>query len=203
MMKKNLLMGRLGKSFAMILFTAATLLSAQAQVKIATVDLREIFDNYWRTKQADANLKERAADFDNSRKDMVADYEKANAEYRKLMEASNDQAISESERDKRKKSAEAKLLEIKEIENSINQFDRTSRQTLGEQQKRMRDNILRDIREIIDTKAKAAKYTLVLDTAAVTPNQTPIILFATKDEDLTEAVLTQLNVSAPPNFQNK
>ena len=31
--------------------------SASAQTRIGTVDLRKIFDSYWKTKQADAALK--------------------------------------------------------------------------------------------------------------------------------------------------
>jgi Skp family chaperone for outer membrane proteins len=38
--------------------------SALAQTKIATVDLRKLFDNYWKTKQAQAAIQERAAQLD-------------------------------------------------------------------------------------------------------------------------------------------
>ena len=38
--------------------------------KIATVDLRKIFDNYWRTKQAQAAIQDRAAQLDKDDKGM-------------------------------------------------------------------------------------------------------------------------------------
>ena len=170
---------------------------AQAQPKIAIIDLKKVFDGYYKTKQADAQLKERAADLDKARKGMVEDYQKAGEEYRKLVEGANDPVLSTEERDKRKTSAEKKLLELKEIEQSVNTFDRTSRTTLSEQQRRMRDRILDEVREIINTKAKAGGFTLVLDIAAESSNQTPVIIYSNGENDLSDAVLSELNAKAP------
>src|ERR1043166_231356 len=110
---------------------------AQGQ-KIATIDLRKVFDNYWRTKQADANLKDQAADLEKERKVMVDQFTKAEEGYNKLLEAAKDPAISTPEREKRKKDAENELLGLRDLEARIKQFDNTSRTTLGEKQRRMR-----------------------------------------------------------------
>lgn len=169
----------------------------RAETKIAVINLKTVFDGYWKTKQADVQLKDRASDFDKARRGLVDDYQKANEDYRKLVESSNDQAASADERDKRKKTAESKLMELREIEQNIGQFDRNAREQLGSQQKRMRDTILREIRELINTKAKAGSYGLVLDTAAESANQTPIVLFETGLPELTDEILTQLNATAP------
>jgi len=175
------------------LFTSAL----QAQQKIAVINLRTVFDGYWKTKQSDVTVKDRQAEFEKERKKMLEDYQKANEEYGKLKDSASDPAISAEERDKRKKLAESKLVEIKEIEQSITQFDRQFRANITDQIKRMRDNIMREIRELINTKAKAANYTLVVDTAADSLNQTPIILFSSGAPDLTDEILTQLNANAP------
>jgi outer membrane protein len=172
-------------------------LSTRAEVKIGLIDLKKVFDGYWKTKQADAQLKDRAADLDKARKSMVDDFQKANDEYKRLIEGANDQAISTDERDKRKSAAEKKLLEIKEIEQSIGLFDRNSRENLATQQRRMRDKILDEIKELISTKARAGGFTLIIDTAAETPNQTPVLLFTNGQNDLTDEILTQLNSTAP------
>lgn len=172
-------------------------LSSRAEVKIGLIDLKKVFDGFWKTKQADAQLKDRAADLDKARKGMVDDFQKASDEYKKLIEGANDQAISSEERDKRKGAAEKKLLEIKEIEQSITLFDRNSRENLATQQRRMRDKILDEIKELIATKARNGGFSLIVDTAAETPNQTPVLLFHNAQNDLTEEILTQLNSTAP------
>ncbi len=61
----------------------------------------------------------------------------------------------------------------------------------------MREKILNEIRELINSKSTAAGYNLVIDTAADSVNNTPIILFKSGQADLTDEVLTQLNSTAP------
>jgi outer membrane protein len=172
--------------------------AAQAQPKIALVDLRKVFDNYYKTKQADANLKDEAADLEKQRQDMIADLKKGQTEWKALLDKSNDQAITAEERATSKQAAEKKLVELKDSEQTISRFEQSSRAKLGEKQRRKRDAILEEIRAVINTKAKAAGYTLVLDSAASSINDTPVILFNNGENDITESVLNQLNASAPP-----
>ena len=177
---------------------SAITLTAAAQTKIATIDLRKVFDDYYKTKAADANLKDRAGDLDKERKGLMEQYQKSTEDYKKSLEEANNQAVSADEREKRKKAAEGKLLEIKELEQNITQFDRQARTTLEEQQRRMRDNILGEIRTAINAIAKARGSSLVVDAAAESVNKTPVVLYNTGENDLTEAVLAQLNAAAPP-----
>ncbi|MCL5099314.1 MAG: OmpH family outer membrane protein [Candidatus Omnitrophica bacterium] len=173
---------------------------AMAQAKFGTVNLRKVFDNYYKTKQADTQLKERAADFDKQRKEFIDSYQKANEEYKKLLDSTSDQAVSAEERDRRKNSAEAKLRDIKEIEGQINQFDRSARTTLDEQKRRMREQILRQIQEVVTEKAKAAGMTMVWDTASESINNTPILMYTNGENDISDAVLKKLNEGAPADF---
>jgi outer membrane protein len=169
-----------------------------AQSRVGTVDLKRAFEGYWKTKQADAKLKESAADLDKTRKSMIEDYQKAGEDYKGLLDGANDQAVSSEERDRRRKSAEAKMIELKEIENSVAQFDRQSRTQLAERQRRMRDDILREIQDVVNAKAKARNLSLVMDTAGESVNQTPIILFSSRENDITDEVIAQLNANSPP-----
>lgn len=177
--------------------------SAMAQGRIATVDLRKLFDNYWKTKQADAALKDRAADMEKEHKNMLDDWKKAKEDYQGLLAGANDQALSADEREKRKKSAEDKLKYIKDTEDTIMQYEKQARTTLDEQRRRMRDNILGEIRTILNSKAKTAGFTMVIDTASESANNTPVILYSSNDNDLTDAILTQLNSTAPADTTTK
>ncbi len=178
--------------------------SSAADLKVGIVDLRKVFDGYFKTKDADSKIKEEAATLEKTAKGMLEDYKKANEDYKQLMEAANDAAISGDEKQKRRKSAEDKLLEIRQLEQQVQGYQRQSEATLLEKRRRMRDQILREIRETVVTKAKAAGYTLVLDTAADSVNQTPIVLFTNGENDMTEELLTQLNANAPaPSLDDK
>lgn len=191
------------RSLCLALALAGLTVAVQAQPKIAVINLKTVFDGYWKTKQSDVSIKDRQGEFEKERKKMVEDYQKANEEYRKLSESASDPAVSGEERDRRKKTAEGKLVEIKEIEQNIQQFDRQFRTQITDQIKRMRDNIMREIREVVNNKAKAGGHTLVLDIAAESFNQTPIVLFNSGTPDLTEEVLGDLNAKAPAGALDK
>ncbi len=173
--------------------------TALAQNNIGTIDLRKVFDGYWKTKQADAVLKERAADMDKEYKNMGDDLKKGDDDYKQILASSNDQAVSAEERDKRKKAAESKLKYLTEQKETIVQYERQARTTLDEQRRRMRDNILGEIRTVVNAKSKTAGFALVLDTAAESLNNTPAVLFSSGSHDITDDILKQLNASAPPD----
>jgi len=175
----------------------AGIATAADGLKVATVDLRKVFDNYWKTKQADVNLKDQAGGLEKERRTMVDQYQKAQENYKKFLDGANDQALSTDERDKRKKSAEMELLSLRDLENRVKQFDVTSRTMLDETRTRVRNNILAEIKDTIKAKVKAGNYNLVLDSAADSFNNTPIILYTAGIDDLSDAILAQLNVNAP------
>ena len=172
--------------------------AAAAQGKVGIIDLRKVFDDYHKTRTADARLKDQAADLDKERKAMMDQYQKSTDDYKAALDGANDQAVSADEREKRKKTAESKLLDIKKLEQDIGQFDRQARTTLEEEQRKLRDKILVEIRGVINAKAKAAGYALVVDSAAESINKTPVVMYTTGENDLTTSVLAELNANAPP-----
>jgi len=175
---------------------SALALASQAQQKIATINYTNALENYWRTKQANLQLRDSLEDYQKTGRSMQDEYRKANEDYRKLQETANDTAVSAEERDKRKKAADAKLLELKEIEQSLSQLERTATSNLDSQRRRLFLNIDRRLREVISAKAKAGNYTLVLNTAALSANAGPVFLHVAGLDDLTEAVIAELNADA-------
>jgi outer membrane protein len=170
---------------------------ALAQQKIATVDMRKLFDGYWKKKQAETALNERKAELDKEDRGFLDNLQKARDDYQKLLDSASDQAISADERDKRKQAAADKYGEIKDSQTTIVQFERQAQATLSAQSDRMRNDILKEIQGAVASKAKAAGYTLVVDSSASSVNQTPMLLYTDGQNDLTAAVLAQLNAGAP------
>lgn len=172
--------------------------SAFAQYRIATVDLGRVFTNYWKTKQADMAIQEQRADMEKTDKDMIATFNKGKDDYQKLLDSVNDPAVSSEERDKRKKDAEAKLMDLKRQGDDLDQFERGSQARLVEQSRRTSENIFSDIKVVVTAKAKTDGYTLVVDTAGRGENGIPIVVYYLPgDNDITDAVIKQLNIGAP------
>lgn len=183
-----------------VTLVAALAGAASAQTRIASVDLSKVFADYWKTKQATLALEERKADLIKELDSLNADKKKLLEQYQKLNAEANDQAVSPEEREKRKKATEAKLKDLKDSDESIKQFTVRSDTDLKSQFQRMRNNVLGEIKETVNAKAKAGGYSLVLDSAAETINGTRVFLYSNGENDLTTAVLEQLNAAAPPKF---
>lgn len=184
---------------AMMLFSVPAR-AAQAQ-KIGFVDLKKVFENYWKTKQANARLKELRSDMLREQKAIEEQHKKASEEYKKLLESANDQAVSAEEREKRKKNAEDKLIEIRQIEVAMEQFVKSASARLSEEERKLRDNIVKELREAINNKARAGGYTLILDSSGETANNTPAVLYTNGENDLTDQILADLNAKAPPELK--
>jgi outer membrane protein len=178
--------------------------SALAQTKIATVDLQKLFDNYWKTKQAQASIQDRVAQITKDDKDKTDDLKKASDEYQQLLQQANDPAISTDERDRRKKDAATKLKQLQDRKSALDQWEREAQALLTDQRQRLSDNIRADLQAAISTTAKAGGYTIVLNTAAngINIGTTAIsvpstVIYGASEVDLTAEVLKQLNAGAP------
>ncbi len=174
------------------LILALATVSATAQTKVGSVDMKKLFNGYWKTKQAQTALENRKTELRKEIKDMADGLDKAQAAYKTLLDQANDQAISQDERDKRKAAAGDKAKEINTSKAAIEQFQRQAEAQLADQSQRMSGNLVGEIQKAVNDKAKAGNYSLVVNAAA---NES--FVYVSPDNDLTTAVLGQLNAGAP------
>ncbi|HYG23519.1 MAG TPA: OmpH family outer membrane protein [Verrucomicrobiae bacterium] len=169
---------------------------AHAQFKAATVDLSRVFTNYWKFKEADLSLQSLRTELATGFEDLKKSEDKGKESYTTLLSEANNQVLSSEERDRKKKAAEDKLREITEIRRTMEQYENQARTRLIDQRTRVRENLLTEIYAVVRSKGKAGNYSLILDSAGKTADQTPIVIYSTA-EDITDAVLSQLNAGAP------
>ena len=178
--------------FLTVILLSAMSFSAAAQTKVATVDMKKIFNTYWKTKQATAALENRKIELRKEMKDMTDGLEKAQADYKQLLDQASDQAISADERDKRKQAAANKLKEMTSTKSTLDQFQRQAEAQLADESQRMSGNLVVEIQKAVADKAKAGGYTVVLNAS-----NTEAFIYTSPDADITDAVLAQLNAGAP------
>lgn len=166
--------------------------AAAAPTKVATVDMKKIFNGYYKTKLAQTSLENRKTELRKEIKDMADGLDKAQADYKQLLEQSNDPALSADERDKRKQSAADKVKEITNSRGAIEQFQRQAESQLADQSQRMSSNLVGEIQKAVADQAKAGGYSMVLNSASA-----EVVVFASNDNDITTAVLAQVNAGAP------
>ena len=185
-------MKKLHLTILTVALLAVMTVSASAQSKIVSVDMKKLFDGYWKTKQAQSALESRLTELRKENKDMTDGLEKTQNEYKQLLDQATDQAISPDEREKRKQSAGDKAKEMSNSKIALDQFQRQAEAQLADQKQRMSSNITTEIRNVVTAQAKASGATVVLNA-----NITDIIVFTDPGTDITDNVLKQLNAGAP------
>jgi Skp family chaperone for outer membrane proteins len=164
---------------------------SQAQPKIATVDLRKLLNDYYKTKLANANLEQRKAELSKDLKDMADGLDKAQKDYKELLTQAGDPALSDTERDRRKQSLADKTKEIKDSQSAYDTFSRQAQVQLQDEVQRMTQKLLGEIQTAVSNQAKIAGYSLVINSTS------DAVVYNKGDTDLTTNVLAQLNAGAP------
>jgi Skp family chaperone for outer membrane proteins len=168
-----------------------------AQQKIGVVDLQKVFSSYYKTDRSSKALKQEAAEMEKERKEIVDAGKKQEDEWQKLIDKAEDQAASADERAKNKKAAEEKFRDVKSAGQDVQRFDQASAAHLRETERQRHDDIVKEIRSVLNADAKAAGYTLVLDVSGDSANTVPVVLYSTGVNDLTDSLIKELNAGAP------
>ena len=175
-----------------VVLLVATIVSASAQTKVATVDMKKLFNGYYKTKLSQTSLENRKSELRKEIKDMADGLDQKQAEYKQLLDKANDQTLSTNEREKNRLASTDKAKDINESRAAIEQFQRQAEAQLGDQSQRMSVSLVGEIQKAVADKAKAGGYSMVLNAASV-----EVVVFANTDNDITAPVLAQLNAGAP------
>ncbi len=169
----------------------------EAQTKVATIDMKEVFDGYWKTENLKQRLEEDKTQATVQHQKLLDALKTKQTEYRGLRESIENPAISNKEKEKRNQEARSVLGQIQKLEQDVVNHQKSTEARIGETSLRYRRNIIKEIQEIVAVRAKTAGYNLVLDIAAEGFNGTPIVVFTDKSSDISQTVLAELNRNRP------
>ena len=186
------------------LLACAALGGAQAaETHIVFVNMDRIFNEFFKTRLADTQLKEQAAQVMDERKKLQTDFEKLQAEFNKLRDDAQNTALTEEVRTQRRTAAEEKLVEVRDYEGKIRRFDDTRRKQMEDQSRRMRKRIVDEIRDTIQTYARNQMYSAVLDVSGQTLNGIETVLYTEPRMDITGEIIDVLNRGRPADLAAK
>lgn len=164
-----------------VCFSGSARAQAPAQPRIATVKMRDLFENYAKARDNDAAFRKRMAAVAGEAKTKRETFQKGKEELSKFQGNVNDPA------------AVAKLKELREMEQGILQFEQKARADAEEESRKLRAELLADMKKVIDAKAKAGNYSLVINVSAENAAGLPDVPYSSGDNDITKDVLTELN----------
>jgi Skp family chaperone for outer membrane proteins len=171
-----------------------------ADFKIATVDLRKAFDSYYRTVAASIANSNAIVERDKQINAMIADRTKLEEDWQKAEEAANNQILPADTRTQNKKEAD-RIAVAARIQNETisNTYARTELKRRDDMVQHVTD-LTAEIRGVMEVMAKKQGYTMILDRTALTMTGNPLVLYTSGENDLTEALIKELNSTAPPDF---
>ena len=182
-------------------FTAAVALfllsvSANAQVKVGTVDMNRVFSEYTKTKDAQAKYAEaeKAANADlNTRVDTL---KKSMQEINQINSDLEKGQLAPEARDAKIKDRETKVVAARALDREIADFRTAKQKTLQDQFLRMRKDIVDDIMKTVADLVKAKNYDIVFDKSGLSAGAVPVVLYSRDDMDFSQDVITVLNKTA-------
>ena len=180
-----------------LIFSLAFAGVARAELKLGSVDMKKVFESYWRTKEAETKMSETRAvlkrDLDErmeKRKELQDSIEKLNDDIKKP-ELSKDRATTKM------KERDDKIAEWQNMMRELQAYQMEKEKQLADQTLRIRNGIVDEIRKVVDDKVKSVGYDLVFDTSGNSINNVPVILYAKESYDFTKEIIEKLNSERP------
>ena len=164
-----------------------------AEQSVVFINLDRAFNEFYKTKLADTQLKQQADEFNDERKALVTDYEKLQKDFGVIRDEAQNTALSDDVRTEKRNLAEEKLVEVRDYESRIRRFDDSRRKQLDDQSRRMRKRIVEEIQQIVKDYAQTQGYQAVIDSSGQSLNGVEIILYTDSKIDITDTVLGLLN----------
>ncbi len=189
------------RRFISVAFAAslATLATAQdGKLSIATVDMQELFKQYYRTNEAQKQInveKARIQKDNNERLSRIRELEDSLGKLKKQVE---DPAINDSKKQSIMKDMQGQNQEGVQLDRERREFLQRRNQALNEKMVQRMRGILEEIRKLVEEKAKADNYDYVFDKSGTSTSQVPFLLYTKDATDITSVILKDLNKDAPP-----
>src|SRR2546423_3085333 len=184
------------KKFLLLTAALALVLPAAGYAqgfKVGTVDMNRAFKEYNKTKDSEKKINEAKDAAKKEYDDRAENYKKALDEINKLNQQLDSPALSADKKTSMAKDRDDKIANIKNMEREINEFRQTRERQLQEQAMRMRENIVKEITDVIMERVKSSSYDLVFDKTGPSMNGVNVVLYSKDSMDFTTDIITALN----------
>jgi outer membrane protein len=189
------------KNRLLALFTlaaAAVTLPAQPAFKLVVVDMAKVYDNHYKTEEANAKFREAEQKAQEQIDELNKQGQTMVDEYKDLVDQSKNTVLTAEARSKAEADAQKKLEEIQRKRNEVQNFSVNTRNSLQQRIKTHRDLLLEEIAKVVNDLAKKRGATLVLDKSGPTLFGISNVIYTDPSYEITDEVLKEVNKDRPP-----
>jgi Skp family chaperone for outer membrane proteins len=184
-------------SLAGMLLLAALPASAQDKLKIATVDMQQLFKEYHRTNEAQKQINVERARIQKENNERLSRIRELEAELQNLRKQLEDPSISDKKKQELYKNFQMKTQEGVALDRERREYLQRRNAALNEKMMQRMRGILEEIRKLVEDQAKTDDYDYVFDKSGLSASQVPFLLYTKDATDITPGLLATLNKDAP------
>ena len=177
----------------LVLAGCMSYVAGAADLKIAVVDTARILKDYYKTELAEAHIQRQLEDFSAERDKLMAQHKKLKQEFEMLRTESQNKALTEEAREKKKELAEDKLTAVIDFENTIRDKAASRKKELEGEGRKIQGELGKSIKAAITACSQKGGYMLVLADGGLLGNGLESVLYADPQMDITDDVLKILN----------
>ncbi len=181
----------------------ATANAEENKLSIASVDMQQLFEQYYRTNEAQKQINVERARNHKENNELQARIRELEEKLQDLRKQIDDNTIAESKRKELMKDREAVFQEGVALERERVEFVQRKNQALNEKMMQRMQVILEDIRKLVEEQAKVGDYDYVFDKSALSTTRVPFLLYTKDANDITADLIKALNKDAPPGSLDK
>ena len=179
----------------MLLVTALPA-SAQDKLKIATVDMQQLFKEYHRTTEAQKQINIERSRIQKENNERLSRIRELEGELQSLRKQLDDPSISDKKKQELFKEFQMKTQEGVALDRERREYLQRRNTALNEKMGQRMRGILEEIRKLVEDQAKTDDYDYVFDKSGMSASQVPFLLYTKDAADITPSLLTQLNKDA-------
>lgn len=188
------------RRFFAVAFAALTVSFATAQenkLKIATVDMQELFKQYYKTNEAQKEINVERARIQKDNNERLARIRELEGNLTNLRKQLEDPTINDAKKQALFKDWQMQQQEGIALDRERREFLQRRNQALNERMVQRMKGILEEIRKLVEEQAKKDNYDYVFDKSGLSTSQVPFLLYTKDATDITAGLLKDLNKDAP------
>jgi len=176
-------------------FVALQSVAAAQSIKIATVDMERLFNEFHRTNEVQKEINIERARIQKDNNVRLSDIRSIDDEMQSIRKQLESDIGAKKKQDLNSKAKELQQDGIHK-ERERTEFLERRQKALNQKMRKQMRAILVEIQQSVSEKAKADNYDYVFDKSATTSTQLPFVLHAKEMTDLTEELLNEINAAA-------
>lgn len=171
--------------------------AAAEKLKIATVDMQNLFKEYHRTTEEQQKFSEEFARIQKENNERLAGIRAIEESLQGLKKKIEDPTLNDNVKREKSREFQLKLDEAKAMDRERREFLNRRTRALELKKQASMQGILEEIRKRIVDHSKKEDFDFVLDKSGLSANQVPFLLYTKDATDITSALLVELNKDAP------